>query len=112
MSTASAKPTPRLWTDKGIDYIVSRLTNPNIEHKDELIEGAIDIIRELRVASAPPAAERPVLKALRAYCVYQRENFEIGIRDKPTHPRARDWSAYAVAYTDIINEIDAQEKTF
>ena len=62
------------------------------------------------VASAPPAAERIAMQALREYCIRQRKDFEEGVREKPTHPRARDWSIYAVAYTDIINQIDAQER--
>ena len=112
MSTASANP-----ASKGLIALRARGLTKRLDEQACIRTGFAEktfyLLKdalETLDAEAPPAAERTTLKALRAYCVYQRENFEKGIREKPTHPRAHDWSAYAVAYTDVINEIDAQER--
>ena len=102
MSAASAKPAHGATQSNNIYF--KCLCGAEPEDEPAMIEHLTNALE------AQPAAERTALKALRAYCVYQRENFEKGIREKPTHPRVRDWSAYAVAYTDVINEIDAQER--
>ena len=107
MSATSTKPAP---TNKQLAAKLEGIKDALRYADVESLEAGLAEIISILEASTPQAAERPVLKALRAYCVYQRENFEKGIREKPTHLRARDWSAYAVAYTDVINEIDVHEK--
>lgn len=101
----SPKPTPRPreLIVRDLRGLLTPLTRPFDKIDEYTLNQLLSELESLPAAEDSHAGASRILHP-------PTQGFRGGVREKPTHPRARDWSIYAVAYTEIINQIDAQER--